>query len=196
MTTKSSRSGCFKAAQDDDIGVDHYILNYELTDLSEENSFYITQVDNNHVELRTNVASFPTGNSYSATLNINDLVWHLCVTNITIYVEESSYFDFSFTLPKIAFFRAGSEFNFGDQSYQQEIGFFIEDKDTTDVVAIAERAGQTDTLTITKEPQTATNVFGVVRGSINIHFDQAWVRVTARILKCFWFYIPRSPNGS
>ena len=167
-------------AQDDDIGVDHYILNYELTDLSEENSFYITQVDNNHVELRTNVASFPTGNSYSATLNINDLVWHLCVTNITIYVEESSYFDFSFTLPKIAFFRAGSEFNFGDQSYQQEIGFFIEDKDTTDVVAIAERAGQTDTLTITKEPQTATNVFGVVRGSINIHFDQAWVRVTAQ----------------
>ena len=167
-------------AQDDDLGEDHSILVYELTDLSTEYSFYITQVDNNHVELRTNISSFVTGAYYTATLNINDLVWHLCVTKIDIYVEESSYFDFSFTEPKIAFFRTGAEFNFVDKSYQQEIGFFVEDKDTTNVVAVAERAGQTETLTITKEPQTAASVFGVIRGSFDIHFDQAWVRVTAQ----------------
>ena len=183
-------------AQDDDLGLDHNILAYQLTDLSTENSFYITQVDNNHVELRTNIASFTTGSYYSATLNITDLVWHLCVTKIEIYVEESSYFDFSFTSPKIAFFRSGSEFNFVDKSYQQEIGFFVEDKDTTDVDAVAERAGQTEYHTITKEPQTAANGFGVVRGSTTIYFDQPWVRVSAQFSSASGSTYLQAPTGA
>ena len=166
-------------AQDDDLGEDHNILSYELVDSSNYN-FYILQISNNQVELRTNRSSYTTGEIFDVTLNTTDRVWHYCVTQIRIFVEESSYFDFSFSIPKIAHFLTIPQYNFALEAYEQDIGFFVDNKDTASFQATAERAGQTQSTAITKAPQAAVSAVGVIRGSVFIYFDQPWLRVTAQ----------------
>ena len=163
-------------AQDDDLGEDHNVLAYELIN-SSDYKFYINQTSNNQVEIRTNRTAYSTGEILYVTLNITDRVWHYCVTQVTIFVEEDSYFDFSFNIPKIAHFLSVPNYNFEFGVYQQEIGFFIDGKDTTNFEAIAERAGQTQNTPITKAPQTAANVTGVISGLLFVYFDQPWVKV-------------------
>ena len=166
-------------AQDEDLGEDHNVLAYELVD-SSNSSFGINQISNNQVELITNLSGYTTGNTFTVTLNITDRVWHYCVTEIRIFVEEASYFDFSFTPPKSAFFLQFPKYNFVKKAYEQSIRFFIEGRDTTPINVIAQRGGQTQNTIITKQPQTASSVVGVVSGSSVIYFDQPWIKVTAQ----------------
>ena len=167
-------------AQDGDLGnVGHDLLSYNLVDTAGD-QFSINKISNNQVELKTVQTVFATGDQFSVTLNVTDDVLHYCVSQITLFVQELSYFDFDFDVPKIGFFKEIPKFNFVEESYDQIAGFFVEGRDTTNFNAVASRGPQTRSTPITKVPQTATAVSGVIRGENKTYFDNPKITVTAQ----------------
>lgn len=167
---------------DNDVGSDHNIQIFTLIQ-STPGLFKLLALNNNQVILQTNQLFVGvTTVQYTVIVNFTDNVGHYCESEIRIIVEEQPVFDFSLEPLFIGYFKDLSSYNFVTEEYERTATFFAGGTDYEQFKVVGSRAGITRETSIQKSRLSAATVTAVIRGGLDIYFDNPDIHLLARFM--------------